>query len=476
MMKVRRIRTLSAVISLALALAACGGGAGGSSDPASNTPSNAQPGSSSNSNSTTPTQTSPSSTSSATAMSWSNLYNVSSTAASYPDVSVAADGFAVATYVQSVGSSNALFAVTRQANSDQWSTPFNLTPIGDNPLSVTPATGSLITPSANRVVVNRATGDATLVWVGTDLATKEYPAGQSIWIISYIRSTNSWTNAIRLSAASSMPAMAINREGVVAIAFLAPDVQTSATMVQGYVSSGGTTKAFGPVAAGTGASGPQVAIDGFGTVNVAWNSNSGLMTVQRHADNTMGAVSKVSDAGTFSLAGSENGSAIIATILNQQVYTALLPAGSATWQTPVYMPGGTANGSPAVSMNAKGNAALVFGASTSSGTSYYEYRPWIATWSAASNTWTPAAAEGAATAGVAQNMVWLGDDDSVFFSMHGTQTVSFRRAGGSSTWTGTTHDLTGFAPVSAADPVTGKAALVWLATGSSKGLMAESWR
>ena len=62
----------------------------------------------------------------------------------------------------------------------------------------------------------------------------------------------------------------------------------------------------------------------------------------------------------------------------------------------------------------------------------------------------------------------FGDDVSVFFSMRGTETLSFRRAGGSSTWTGFTHDLTGVAPVSAADPVTGKAALVWIANGAAK--------
>jgi hypothetical protein len=483
-----RTNRLTVTLALSLVLAACGG-AGSGADPASSAASstganNISPGTSGTSGNTP----SSSGTSPGSALSWSTPATISKTAASYPDLAIASDGFAVAVYVQPVnaGGTNALYGVVRQPGSNQWSTPVSLSAAGESPVTVTPASGNLATPAANRVVVNRTTGDATVAWI--DQASAAYPAGQSIYIASYQRSSNSWSTPTRLGYASSTPALSINRKGDVVLAYMAPGATADAPVIQGDVIASGKTTSFGPIAAGhSDGTPPQVSIDGSDNVNVAWSAwdNSSafqLLAARRLANNTVGATQVVAGSSStnlqFSLAASDNGASVIGVARNQQIYTARLPAGAINWQAPMYVAGGTVNFYPTVSTNSNGDAVLVFSAANTTNASYYERAPWVATYSAASNSWTTASQIASATNGVGQPKVWLGDDSSVFLSMRGTAIMSWRRGAAATNWTQTIHDLTGVAPVSAADPVTGAAALVWLDSNTADnmvGLLAEVW-
>lgn len=460
----QRLNALAAIMMASLSLAGCGGG----SDTASNAGSATQPVSAPVPVSP-PTSTAPNAPQAS--LSWSAPYKISNSFSgrvAYPDVGIAADGFAVGIFVQPAPLENAVFGAVRQSASDKWDTPVNLTPAGQKPVAITPATGSAETPAANRVVVNRSTGDATVAWVAE--ADTAFPAGRAIWQATYHRAANTWTAAKRLGYTSSMPAMAINRKGDVAVAWMAPGATLSTNSLQGYLLSGSTAKAIGPIDVGYLPGTPKIAIDGTGNISLAWLSvTSGrreLRSAKVLANGAVSSVQVVADSAStdidFSLAASENGMAVLGIVHDTQVYAARLAPGSVSWQAPVYIAGNTMNYLPQVAINGAGDALLMFSGASYSSATYYERTPWVASYAATSGTWTPASELSSATAGVGQPRLFLNDDGSALLSMRGMIVMTWRRNAGTTSWARTTHDLSGIAPVAAMDPVSDKAALLWI--------------
>jgi hypothetical protein len=477
---------LAAAITACVFLSACGGGDSGTAE-AAGLPSPPQGGAAPIDQGTPVTQQ-------PTQLSWSVATKLTASGATiyYPTAAIAADGFAATAYVaQQNGDNGRLYVALREPGTDSWAAPLAISPVGQKPVRVTPASGWASSSPANQLAVNPATGDATLVWASE--ADAAFPSGRSVWLARYSRSGKAWSAPERLGYASSMPAIATNRKGTTVLAWAAPGAGAN-TIIQGRVLASDGVTGFGGFDAGLSPSTPQVAIDGQGQLTLAWRSGrtSGVPpvaaagsqlnlvrmtarnsspTVQRLAEDTVGQLD-------FTLAGAESGAAVLGIATSAgQVYGSTRVAGSDAWTPFQALQGGVVNYLPAAAIGANGDALLMFSASDSPGDSYYQRTAWAVRFSAATGGWSTATQLSSATAGVGQPEAHLNDDGSALLSMRGTNVMTWRSSG--EKWERTTHDLTGTAPVTAMDPASGRAVLVWVGDRvavNQDGLMAQLLR
>ncbi|WP_139186166.1 hypothetical protein [Ralstonia sp. 25mfcol4.1] len=478
-----RFTVLLTAIVVAFGLTGCGGGEDDATAVISSQPGGSN-GATDAANPNTPVSSS---------LSWSAAVRLSTAGAKidYPAAAIAADGFAVAAYVAESGTDGGrVYVATRQPQADSWSLPIVMSPMGQKPVRITPASGWAPSSPAIQVALNRLTGDAVFVWASQ--ADAAFPGQASVWMARYTRAANMWVAPVRLGYATTMPAVSSNRRGDIAVVWAAPG-SAGNSVLQGRMLAGGQLSSFGGVDAGSRVSAPQVVLDASGEMTIAWRTASSgaasssttgsqLNVLRATATNMTRTPERVlEDTGgdiDFSLAGAESGAAVLGIGTSTgQIMTTIRASREGVWTAPERMQGSAANYLPAVAIGKQGDAVLMFSAVDSVGASYYQRTPWVARYTAATGGWTAPRALSTSTAGVGQPQAHLNDDGSALLSMRGTNVMTWRAT--ADTWQRTTHDLTGTAPVTAVDPESGRAVLLWVGDRVAvdrDGLMAQVLR